>query len=194
MASRMVRVRCGRYDLVAAPMGQGALARAFLSGAAQGSGIVDEASGPTPEAALDALRAQLSERDRGRLATRGPFTGRPDLRVPHPDEYQDALRIVRPNEAQWAMLRAHAAAGSDGLTAGELARAAGWKDFESANLHYGLLGQAVAEAVGLRTPAEADSPRSVPTLALAYEGPRRPGTDHFVWVMHPELIEALASL
>lgn len=195
MANAPLRAAFGPYDLAAGMVGGRALARAFLRGAPQGSGVVAEAEGPTREAALAALRDLLERRGAEAARNRRPFPGHPGSHVPNPQEFREALLRVRPDKAQWAMLRGHAAAGAAGMTAGELAAAGGYADFETANLRYGLLGQAVAEAIGMPIPESRARPgKAVPTFALAFEGEARAGTDRWVWVMHPELAEALADL
>lgn len=188
MAARIER-RLGRYRLIAAPLAGKPVARAFLAGARQGSGVVAETTGQTLEEALALLAETLIQRDAAAREARRLEDSIP-LRVPTAEEYRDALACVAPSDGQWAMLRAHAAAGSKGLISRELAEAAGWTDFSAANLQYGLLGRAVADYLGITLPKREDQTETAATFMLAtgaWNGPD--GT--FLWVIHPELAAAL---
>ena len=88
------------------------------------------------------------------------------------------------------MLRAHAAAGDEGLTARQLATAADYKDHSAANLHYGKLAYAVAEILGMDAfLAQYQSDKRGAITLLGEAGPERNGAD--VWVIRPELAQAL---
>lgn len=186
---KILTERKGRYDLKAMKMGQTALARAFLHGQ-PGAGIAAEAKGKTPEEAMEALREMIGEVELERASVRRRIeeTG---FDVPTSAEFEDALSRVRVSDRQWDMLRAHAASGEEGLTAGELARAAAYKNYNAVNLQYGKLGETVAEGIGIDLPAHpAKEGENVATGVLAGPGETRGG--EFVWVMHPELRAAIA--
>ena len=188
--SGAVQRRHGRYLIRAALLGGRPTARAFLAEAKQGSGIVAERTGDTLDAAIDALVADLDARSRERRQGRRRIA-EPDMSVPTREEYAEALSAVRLTDGQWAMLRAHAMAGECGMTAGELARAAGWRNLGSANMQYGLAGRAIADYLGIDLPPRRTAPaEEVATRALAGAGVARPDGS-FVWVMHPELAAAV---
>lgn len=168
------------------------LARAFAKAGKPGAPILAEAQGPSAEAAIEAVKAKLDALDAARRTARRihPATG---LAVPSAEEYESALRQVALSEAQIAMLKAHAAAGEAGLTAGALARAAGYPNFETANSIYGKAGRAIGDHLNLPAPQSTTREGDVATMLLAYGGPAAPDTGHFVWVMYPELREAVAA-
>jgi hypothetical protein len=180
----------GRYVLRAGKLGTTFVARAFLRDASTPGGIIAEATGKTAEAALDTLQEMLSEQDRARRAAHRPSEG-PRAEVASEEEYREALAALRVTDAQWKMLRAHALAGPKGLSAGELADAADFANYSSANLQYGKLGRDIAAYLNLDLPESKGRKREdVSTAALADEGtPNEKG--HFVWVMHPELAAAV---
>ena len=182
--------RHGRYDLKAMKMKDTALARAFIHGVA-GAGIVAEAKGKTVDDAMEALKAAVAEVEEERTAARRHIdaTG---FDVPTAAEFERALGAAKISDRHWDMLHAHAAAGDDGLSAEGLAKAAGYKSQTAANTQYGKLGEAIAGAVGVELPRSTmHADAAVATGVLASPGEQRDG--NFVWVMHPELREALSQ-
>ena len=180
--------RHGRYDLKAMKMKDTALARAFIHGTT-GAGIVAEAKGKTVDEAMEALKLAVAEAEQERTDARRRVS-ETGFDVPTVAEFERALAVTKISDRQWDMLRAHAAAAEAGLTAGELAMAAGYKNHNAANLQYGKLGDAVAGTIGVALPTStvhADTP--VATGVLAVEGDPRDA--EFVWVMHPELRDAV---
>lgn len=178
----------GRYRIVAGLLGGKPTARAFLDGAPQGTGIMAEATGPDLDAAIEAVRVDLDAREAEAHAARRMTAH--GFSVPTTQEYADALAAIGPSDGQRAMLAAHAEAGDTGLTATQLAKAAGYKNFNAANLQYGLLGQKVVDHLHLTLPdSEVREGESAMTVALA-DWVDTPG-EEFVWIMHPELRAAL---
>lgn len=102
------------------------------------------------------------------------------------DDCVDALRSITLGEHLHKMLVAHKNAELHRLTATQLANAAGWPSYSSANAHYGNLAKQVAEYIGLKIPDFEDAPW---TLALAdFE------KESNEWIMHNEVVEALERL
>ena len=102
------------------------------------------------------------------------------------DDYADALEANPPSAKEQIMLRAHATAPERKLTAQALADAAGWKSHSSANVHYGKLGRAMCEQLGLKVKGD---------NSLAYThalGEYDEASSE--WQMHEELAEALERL
>ncbi|MEX5729294.1 hypothetical protein Ga0609869_002647 [Rhodovulum iodosum] len=172
------------------PGRQDYLARAFTKGGETGGGIVAQTEGATAQAAIRALKAKLDALETARHADRRihPDTG---LAVPSTQEYETALHRAALSKAQIAMLQAHAAAGEDGLTAGALAAAAGYRGHETANALYGRAGRAIGDILALPAPQSATREGDIATMLLAFGGPADPETGHFVWVMYPELRQAV---
>lgn len=187
MAGKPLISRYGRYDLKAAVMGGTWVARAFLRGARPGHGFDAEATGATGPEAMVALETLLRDRDRLARAARRVTE---DVAVPGTAEYRLALAALPITQAQWAMLRAHAAAGPAGLTAGQLAMAAGYADFSAANLHYGMLGRLVADNLAMDLPERPDA-TEVATRALGSYDAFADGV--WRWVIYPELAAALLT-
>lgn len=145
--------------------------------------------GATVEDAIDRARVWIdTQRSAIILARRAPCIGTTD-------EYTSYFAASPPEGGRRAMLVAHAAASNLTLSAGQLAEAAGWPDFGSANLHYGLLGKEVAQALELKLPHHADG-TIIATAALA--GSAGPDWKQingiFYWRMYEEVAEALSRL
>ncbi|MHC1999529.1 hypothetical protein ACYQR9_03680 [Methylobacterium sp. CM6241] len=93
------------------------------------------------------------------------------------------------------MLVAHASAPDRTLTAGELAAAAGWADFGAANLHYGKLGDQVAQTLELELPKHlSGKPIATSALADSVDPDWKPIEGFFRWRLHEEVAEALERL
>ena len=102
------------------------------------------------------------------------------------DDYVEAFTAQELARHEHTMARAHAAAPDRKLTAQQLADAAGYKSYSSANLHYGKLGQRVAEQAGLSSPK---MEAGAWTYALAdYDDETNE------WRMHEEMAEAMERL
>jgi hypothetical protein len=178
-----------RYVLRAGTLAGRPTARAFLDGAPGQRGIVAETTGPTPEAALDALAALLDQR-RADWHAASRLDAPTGARVLPPAAYAEALAAVRMSPAQAKMLAAHYNAGGRGLTASELTAVAGHEGYEFANAHYGALGTAVARWLDLPLVSAIDPRMKVATAAIATVVPARKSGE-FVWAMHPEVAAAL---
>ncbi|NUB43741.1 hypothetical protein GEU84_005040 [Fertoebacter nigrum] len=191
MAAPVIR-RHGRYNLRAGKLGAAFTARAFLADAKAGSGIVAETTGPTAEAALEAMVALLTARDNDQRSQRRAHPD-VDLVIPTSAEYADALAALPVTPGQRAMLAAHRVAGDAGLTATQIADAASYASFASANLHYGKLGRMIADYFSIALPKDsAGRADHVATNILAFSGAEQVN-GHWLWIMHPELRAALAE-
>ena len=82
------------------------------------------------------------------------------------------------------MLKAHAAAPRQTLSASELAKAAGFKSFHAVNLQYGQFGALLAREIGYR-PSQASS---------SFASFSREGDAHWQWRLHRPFFQALKSL
>ncbi len=137
--------------------------------------------------AADAVRdveQQLTARDIARLAAR--LDG-----IPVAGEYADALAGLgtKIKKSHWKMLLAHLAAPDGTMTAGDIARSAG---YASANSQYGALGRLVAERLGFSPPRREDGSEIwTATLAETVD----PGDDErsWRWTMRPQVAECLGS-
>jgi hypothetical protein len=104
------------------------------------------------------------------------------------EEYFDAFQALPLSDKQWAMLRHHAAAPQNRTTAGELASAAGYPDYGTANLWYGKLAHKVSDFLGLEPDkyVKSGKPFWVSVLAECDED--------LIWEMHPEVVEAISKM
>jgi hypothetical protein len=189
----------GRYEIKSGPM-----AGAWAANAFRRKMLVAKASGPSREAAIDNLKAELDLLDRTALSE-CDTEGAPAAVV-----YESAFVALLPSlpDSYLAMLRAHMSAPDKLISATKLAEAAGYAGYEGANLHYGLLGQRVAEEIGFVPPRRSDG-SEIWTCAIA----RDPALDtefpdtsmlealsrtfdvqHFEWQMRPQVVQALQRL
>jgi hypothetical protein len=151
------------------------------------------------ESAIEAADEWLRERQKAERAERAA-TG-----APSPAAYREALDTIDMNRGEAAMLQAHLAAPWHKLTASELATAAGWPNWSSANLHYGGLGKKFADELDWTPPTRADG-TSIWTMAIAIPAalddvPVEEAIDflmsgmenggEFEWVLRPQLVTAL---
>lgn len=183
-----------QYTIKAAPVRDAWEARAYLSKAKQGSGVVAEASAPDEQQILDEIRQKLNAQDSDAKAARR-LEERMNFYVPSEAEYATALGIADLNEAHRNMLKAHARADDQIMTASELARSGGYSDFSTANLQYGKAGRLLAEAMSIDTPKTGTRETDLPTGVIAFWIPENniPGLKGR-WKMYPELREAIIRL
>lgn len=114
--------------------------------------------------------------------------------VPTVEEFSEALPHVKLTKAQLAILKAHAATGDVGMTAADLAQAGDYADYSTTNLHYGKVGRALADEIGIALPIYKSSGRDGPTGVLATWQPTPNDPDSIGrWVMHRELRASIAE-
>ena len=114
-----------------------------------------------------------------------------------PDEARvlEALRTILPmlHDGQFAMLKAHYHAKDQVMTATELAHAAGYSSYSSANVHYGNVGKYLYELSPIELPKYKDG-TPVYTFYLA-EGPTESDIEgDWRWKLRPEVSKAIADL
>ena len=111
------------------------------------------------------------------------------------EDFKSALLASRGSitTQQHAMLKAHWLAENHTITAAQLAAAAGYPNYESANLYYGRLGKTLAPRLPLE-PEKRKGGARIWTTILATGDASQPQGAHFQWVMRPELVEALRVL
>ena len=111
------------------------------------------------------------------------------------EEYKKALLACRNqiSEAQLKMLTAHYKADHHAITATQLAKAARYPSFASANLHYGLLGKEIGRHLSIE-PGRRSNGTPVWTTILAEGDPEKAKDEHYQWVMQPALVQALEEL
>lgn len=175
----------GRYTIRAFATGPKVQARAFL-----GAKPVTYAEGASIEKALHALRSSLDKRDAEQRDTRKDG-------IPTAQEFADAFTRLDGNigKHHWLMLKALLAAPERTLTATEIAAAAGYSSFSSANAHLGKLARMIAEDLDY-TPSMQDDGTRLWTMTLA-TGPGEKGSEtdrYWRWTLRAEVAEALREL
>lgn len=188
----------GRYEIKIGPLRAEWGANAFRR-----KKLIAKASGSTKQDAVQNLKAELDRLDKIELSERN-IEGAPSARI-----YERAFIEIDPlPDSYRAMLRAHLHATDHLISATKLAEAAGYAGYEGANLHYGILGQKLAQEIGFTPPERADGTK-IWTCAIA----RDPNSDlefpdsslmetllrkmdiaHFEWQMRPQVVEALRAL
>lgn len=92
-----------------------------------------------------------------------------------------------------AMLKAHYCADNRTITATNLAKACGYKNWNPVNLHYGLLGKRLNEELPIQLEKYPNG-KPIQTFALATAGDRSQEEAHWQWVMRPEVARAMEQL
>ncbi|RZI60329.1 MAG: hypothetical protein EOP94_01685, partial [Zymomonas sp.] len=147
----------GRYEIKSGP-----LAGAWGANAIRHKTVVAKAVGATREEAVASLKSELDRierQDRFDRDTEG---------APPASAYEKAFGRLLPDmpDSYLSMLRAHLSAPDHLLSATQLADAAGYSGYGGANLHYGLLGQRVAQEIGF-VPPRRDDGSEIWTCAIA---------------------------
>lgn len=114
------------------------------------------------------------------------------------EQYKKALLAVRDSglpASHLVMLKAQCRAPNSTITATQLAEAAGFKNYNAANLQYGTLASNVAAALGYNPEKRPDgTPMCWTTLSYSVADTTEQDTGHFQFIMRPEFIEALRSM
>ncbi|HYF64034.1 MAG TPA: hypothetical protein VD886_14525 [Herpetosiphonaceae bacterium] len=110
--------------------------------------------------------------------------------VPSAERYKDAFRQLRATlpANHLALLRAHYLAPNHTITARELAAAVGYAGHGSVNLQYGMFGRAMRELM-----AYAEGEQAAYVFA-SFIKPGAQGNREHLWVLHPEVVQALDEL
>jgi hypothetical protein len=181
--SRRTDVAFGRYRIIAAESRGRYVAKLFL-----GRRQVLEREGNSVDSTIMAVKSAIERRDRERLCRRRDG-------VPTAEEFAEALEYFADEfpKSHLNMLHAHRRAPGRTLTSREIARAGGYKDYEAANLQYGLLGRKIAELLEYRPERRFSDDHPIWTLTLA-NGQRDQRSDLWRWTMHDELAKAMDEL
>jgi len=119
---------------------------------------------------------------------------------PTPELYRRALREMRSDghfesNQYLNMLKAQYQADGHIITASRLAEAAGYANYNAANLHYGTMGRLLAVYLGYLPPKRPDGTRMWwQTLSKGNAASEETLDGHFEFVMRPELVKALEEL
>lgn len=106
-----------------------------------------------------------------------------------------ALRDKNLPDGHLTMLRAQCLAPRQTITATKLADAAGYENYNAANLQYGTLAFNLASHLGYDPPKRKDgTPMWWTTLSYSLDGNTEPESGQFQFIMRPELAAALLEM
>ncbi len=93
------------------------------------------------------------------------------------------------------MLRAQYSAENHAITATRLAEAAGYENYNAANLQYGTLGHEIADALNYQPPKRKNGePMWFWTISSGKDVSEKNIDGHYEFVMRPELVAALEEM
>lgn len=111
------------------------------------------------------------------------------------EQFKRALLAVRDKnlpDAHLAMLRAQCRSSKSTITATQLAQAAGYQNYNAANLQYGTLAFNLAGHLNFEPEKRPDGTGCWwTTLSYSVDGAADPESGQFQFMMRPELVEAL---
>jgi hypothetical protein len=185
----------GRHLIKSWEMGKLWQARAFLGEHQVGETIVSDER----DEAIRRIKAALDQREILLTAGKGEDGS------PSAIEYAEAFaRLGRLPPSYEAMLDAHLAAPDYSITATQLAEAAGFENYNAANLHYGKLGEMLSRELGWLPPKRDNGDYIWTAVIAGWPGEpslaeldramqRADATNHFEWQMRPQVVQALSS-
>lgn len=138
----------GNYKIRAGQLNGEFVARAFPKRTARSQGLMAEAKGTSETDAIETLKSMLSERESNRTAARR-WEARSESSVATQEEFLEALRQTTLSVAQQSMLKANTLAGEDGLVAGSIMNAGGYKSQDAAIKAFAKAGILLADFIGL---------------------------------------------
>lgn len=144
----------------------------------------------TIETATDDARAWVDAKYQASASSR------PSPNVALAQEYVDALNARPPKDYELAMLKAHGT--HNVLTATQLANAAGYPSYSTANRLYGQLGREIADILHLQPDTRLDGTQ-IWTSILAFGSDADAvvtdeNAEHFRWEIHANLKQALREM
>lgn len=115
--------------------------------------------------------------------------------IPSAEKYVEALKAIHMSEAQRKMLMFHYNKSPHRtVTYTELAKAAEYDSYSAANLHYGKLGKALGEKLGIEfEPLWEGNPDSN-FFSSAISTSNKYEDTEYMLIMHPELAKAIQVL
>ena len=188
-AGPIVEAEYGNYKIRAGQLNGEFVARAFPKHSAKSQGLLAEAKGASEIDAIETLKSVLSERETNRTAARR-WEARSDSSVATEEEVLEALRQTNLSAAQLSMLKALALAGEDGLVAGSIMNAGGYKSQDAAIKALAKAGILVADYIGLDLPEGDKSGLEAALGVLGYRGTAETDVPLHL-VLHKEMREAV---
>lgn len=149
--------------------------------------LIHEQEGQDPESLLVELKGWVDTSISERAAAQGDS--------PDQEQLLHAFKKVLPelSEKQVALLKAHYEADEQLVTAGDLAKAVGYKALSGANLQYGYIGRALQELSPILLPKRDDG-TEIFTYYLAEAVDKTGDEGHWQWKLRPEVSEVIKQL
>jgi hypothetical protein len=185
LAPKSQEVVYGRYVIRTLLVGAKVKARAFV-----GRTAVGDAEGDTHDAAVLSMKRLLDQRDAEQRAARKNS-------IPTADEFVDAFNRLdeKIGPHHWLMLKALYVAPGRTLTATQIASAAGYASYASANEKFGVLAKMLADDLDYRpTRREDGTMRWTSTLATGADPAVEREDGQWQWRMRDEVADALGRL
>jgi putative restriction endonuclease len=107
--------------------------------------------------------------------------------TPSSAQFATALKNVRISKLQRKMINVHYQAPDHTLTALQMANALGYPHYSVSNGNYGKLGRLVGNNLDWTPPCDSD-------LGVAVLCNFAKAKDHWLWIMRPEVVEAVERL
>ncbi|HMU88762.1 MAG TPA: hypothetical protein PKL69_02575 [Agitococcus sp.] len=117
-----------------------------------------------------------------------------DFIVPSAEQYIQALKSINISDGQKKMLGYHYLAHNRTVTYTELAEAAGYPSFNTANSMYGKLGRLLGEALSMTFIYAESRDEPFYSSAIGMDNPYKTEEQAYQLVMHHELAKALERL
>lgn len=177
----------GRYLIKAGILNNAVVARAFPKPPSKFRHLIAEASGDTPEDAIERLIAELEKlrSDRRSLRRVDPALA---MGVPTPDEYADALRSLSPSPRLLGILHDHALSRRRGRYLADLARENEYSSVQDVLTAYEKLGTDILKVI-----EPDDVVKSGLSIIMPFEAGADPTVNN-VGTLQPELQDAVLDL
>ncbi|HCI46389.1 MAG TPA: hypothetical protein DFI00_03755 [Rhodospirillaceae bacterium] len=175
-------IEYGRYKIIAGTLNGNIKAVALF-----GKSKIDEAQGQSIDSVIVKIKEILDRIERERASQR---------RAPHigtVEEYKEAIEHISMSSAERLMITSHAISVDRKMTAAELAKAGEYDSYSTANSIYGTLAKKIGNWIGLAAKDSEIRSNDVTFTFYLAEGEYN-DADNWVWIMHPEVHEALSLL
>lgn len=109
--------------------------------------------------------------------------------VPSVEKYKAALEMLEDElcDSDLKMLKIHYARPAHTLSATDMAEAMGYANYGAANLRYGRLGGRLCEQLNVSLKYKVNA-------LCSFVKPNTQGNEYWLWVMRPEVVQALEEL
>ena len=182
----------GRYQIKSGRLSGNFVARAFPKPPTKTRGLIAEATGETEEAAVAALHEIIDAREERRVDDR-LLDAQAGIALPSENEIIEAICQAKLTDPQFAMLKALALSGQDGLTEARIASSAGYSSWLAAVRSLANAGSLIADYLSIDTSSSAERSDPESTAILGYRGASTKEGDPGNWILHEEMQHAVRA-